>query len=137
MPDVLPVQSVPPPGTVDVNTEVPAAPTADPTNKSPAASWVKHNAIFSAVNGTVFVSALAAWTALGSSGGAAVLGALALCVAVPVLGWFIGIPVVLGTAMAGAAIWVAGFFAILMAWFITTVAVALFTYCYQQLKSRS
>jgi hypothetical protein len=105
--------------------------------ESPAIAWVRHNAIFGAMNGTAWVSVLAAWTALGASGGAAVAGAGALCLAVPIIGWFFGLPIVIGIGLAGAGIWAAGFVAILCAWAVTTVAVALFTYCYQRLKDRA
>ena len=128
-----PRASIPPPSAlVEIAPVTPT--TAD--DQSPAVKWVTHNAIFAPINGTVWMSMAAAWTALGASAAGATVAALALCVAVPIFGWFLGIPIVLACAMVGACIWVLGYVGIFAGWASVTAAVALYTFCYQHLKAQ-
>lgn len=67
---------------------------------------------------------IAGWVAIGASLSAALAGAAALCVALPILGWFIGLPIVFGIAMLAACFWVAVFGTIVAAWICTAMTVA-------------
>jgi hypothetical protein len=59
---------------------------------------------------------VAAWTAIGASLSAAIAGACAMCLVVPVLGWFIGLPIVLACGAAVFAGWALVLALIVAAW---------------------
>jgi len=58
------------------------------------------------------------------------------CIAVPILGWFIGLPIVLGFAMVGAMFWFMGVMAIVGAWACVAFTVAAVTFARRLLDSR-
>jgi hypothetical protein len=47
-----------------------------------------------------------------------------MCLAVPIFGWFFGLPLVLGFGMAAAACWFAVLSMILVAWACTAFTIA-------------
>src|SRR4051812_6403470 len=84
----------------------PELPAAAPTQTS-APAWLGGSALGQAITAGAFGSLIVAWVAIGASLASAVGGAAAMCVAVPVIGWFFGLPLVLGFGMVAAAFWFA------------------------------
>ena len=95
-----------------------------PAARSAAPGWLTSNAVFQTINATAFGSVFAAWMAMGASLAAATMGALALCVALPVIGWFFGLPIVLAFAFFAATLWFVGVLAIAGAWACTAATIA-------------
>jgi hypothetical protein len=110
------------------------APKAD--GQSPANAWLLENALFQSINGTIWASMLAAWMLIGTSLAASTAAALVGCIAVPILGWFIGLPIVLMFAMVAAMCWFMGVMAILGAWACVAFTVAAVTFARRLLDSR-
>jgi hypothetical protein len=102
-----------------------SAPTVPEKKPSESGAWLRDNAVLQPLNGTVFGSLLVAWVAIGASGSAAIVGALAVCIAVPVLGWFIGLPIMLMIALMAACLWLTGVLAIVSAWALTALTIGL------------
>ena len=65
--------------------------------------------------------AAAAWTALGAAGATSLAAIAAVCCAVPFIGWFVGLPIVLMLGMMGACVWMLGYGFIGLAWLGTMV----------------
>lgn len=104
---------------------------------SPGTAWLKENAVLQTLNASAFGGLLAGWLAIGASMAAATGGALALCLAVPVFGWFFGLPLVFMGAMMGASIWVGGQMLLVMGWAAVAGTVALITFGRRLLDSRA
>ena len=86
-----------------------AAAVAPPRGDSPGTAFLaKSNALFQSINATAFGGLVVGWMAIGASLAGATTAACVFCIAVPIIGWFIGLPVVLSLAMAGAAVWITG-----------------------------
>jgi hypothetical protein len=104
--------------------------------RSPASAWLLENALFQSINGTIWASLLVGWVAMGTAMAAATMAALVGCIAVPILGWFIGLPIVLGFAMVGGMFWFLGVMAITGAWACVAFTVAAVTFARRLLESR-
>jgi hypothetical protein len=124
--------SIPPPSAK------PVAPPPAPPQKTlaPGTAWLLENGLFQAMNGTIWVSMIAALAAIGASFSAALMAAAGMCVALPVLGWFIGLPIVFFCAMTGAMLWFSALAAIVCAWACTAVTVAAVSFGRRLLNSR-
>ena len=122
--------------------EVPVATSATASeprtaSRSPATDWLLDNALFQPINGTMWGSLIVGWVAVGSSLAAATAAALALCLAVPFLGWFFGLPIVFGLGMVAAACWFGGLLMLFGAWACTAASVAAITFASRLLNARS
>ena len=126
--------SVPPPGAAAAPAPAPPGSIGD---ERAGDRWLKQNVAFQVIGATVWGSMLAAWFALGASFSAALAGAAAICIAVPLLGWFVGLPMVLATGFAAAAVWFCGVLAIFAGWGISMAAVAIATTIRAHLNSRT
>jgi hypothetical protein len=78
-------------------------------------TWLRENPVLQPVH-RIFVGLLVVWSASGST---AILAALAICVASPILGWSIAPPLLLTIALKGAFLWIVGVFAIFGSWTVT------------------
>lgn len=137
--------STPPPGWAPPTTVFAAPPiaapeavvvTPAPIQQSPATAWLMSNALFQTANMGIFGSMLTAWVALAALFSTATVAALALCVAFPIIGWFIGLPMVLFFAMFAWCLWIMGVFAIFAAWACTAATIAFVTFAHRMLESR-
>jgi hypothetical protein len=100
-----------------------------PPEPSPSpAAWAGAGVVAQFGGAAVFTGLLATWAALGASLFAATAAALAMCIAIPILGWFFGLPIVLAFGAFAGAMWVGGFMLLASAWAITALTMAVFTF---------
>jgi hypothetical protein len=89
------------------------------TPSGPAAKtlvWLSGHAIFQTVTASAFGGLITGWIAISAALVGAFTYAVAMCLIVPVLGWFIGLPIVLVTGMMVAMCWLGALGALLFAW---------------------
>lgn len=94
---------------------------ADRENSTKGWAWLRDNPVLEPTH-RIFMSLVFAWAALAS---AAILAALAMCIAAPLLGWFIAPSKMPILALEATFFWVMGSFAIFGAWVITAATVGL------------
>jgi hypothetical protein len=81
-----------------------------------APGWLKDSAIFQLAGAAIFGPVLVAFMAIGASLASAVAGAAALCIALPIIGWFIGLPLVLMFGFVAASLWASALFGLAVVW---------------------
>jgi predicted PurR-regulated permease PerM len=111
-----------------------AAPAA---RNAQATAWVAKNVVLQSINGTIWGAMILALTAAGAVGATLTASALAACCFVPVIGWFIGIPIVLMMAFMGAMLWAIAIAAIFAAWACVALTFAAITLGRRFLETRS
>jgi hypothetical protein len=74
--------------------------------------------------------------AIGAGLSGATMGAVGLCIAFPIIGWFIGLPIVLGLALMAVAMWLTGLFLLFAAWALTAMALGAISFGHRFLESR-
>jgi hypothetical protein len=111
--------SIPPPGPEPA--EHASFPLVPVTSSSAARTGA--SALAQLVGAATFTALIASWVAIGASLAAAIGGALAICVALPIVGWFFGLPIVLGLGMMTAAGWALGLALLVSAWALAAVTV--------------
>jgi hypothetical protein len=107
-------------------TAVAVGTTAAPGAPKPSATpeWLKESAIGQVAAASVFGPMFVVLMAVGASLFAAVAGAAALCIALPIIGWFFGLPLVLMFGAVAGALWASALFLLGLAW--ATVAFVTF-----------
>jgi hypothetical protein len=77
--------------------------------------------LFQGLTAGVFGGLLTAWVAISAALAGAFTGAVAMCLVVPVLGWFIGLPIVFVTGMMIGTLWLCALCALFAAWTIVAL----------------
>jgi hypothetical protein len=109
--------STPPPSFAQPAQPVPVP--ADPA--STALAWLSGHAIFQSLTAGAFGGLIAGWIACSAAMVAAFTAACAMCLVVPILGWFIGLPIVVFAGMMVAVCWLGALGVLLCAWAFTAL----------------
>jgi hypothetical protein len=95
---------------------------------APGTAWLLENVVFQSLNGTIWATMLIGLMTIGGTLAAATAAALAACILVPILGWFIGAQLVIGFAMGLGVLWLMAFVGVVFVWACTAAAVAAATF---------
>ena len=91
---------------------------------SPATKWVRDNLILQTLTGSTSGALIAGWVAIGASLGGAWLAAAAMCIAFPVVGWFVGLPMAFAVGAGVGAVWMSVLGGLLVSWAVSAVALS-------------